>query len=224
LLIADFLSVCALFDPSQHLEGSPERETSALVFLDSIIHHLSLTCIDVNEPGVSRFPPSSVPIVSEGQQGGHLKDVRTSHHRKCLCILSTTAVPQDHFSHWSYLLPSRSLADIKKEETRRFCWSTLNLLVEMCFVPEKASRLLFKPSEQCALPIPPSFFCVCADGNIQFSMFFPGEAMDRVSPLYRSSPSSPSRESDWALYCRSMLLWIFCIRLRSDTCSDEDKA
>jgi hypothetical protein len=55
-------------------------------------------------------------------------------------------------------------------------------------------------------------------------MFFPGEAMDRVSPLYRSSPSSSPKESVWALYCRSMLLWNFCIRLRSDCCSDEDKA
>jgi hypothetical protein len=57
-------------------------------------------------------------------------------------------------------------------------------------------------------------------------MFFPGEAMDRVSPLYRSSPSLSPKESIWALYCCSlgMLLWNFCIRLRSDCCSDEDKA
>ena len=48
--------------------------------------------------------------------------------------------------------------------------------------------------------------------------------MDRVSPLYRSSPSSSPKESVWALYCRSMLLWNFCVRLRNDQGGDEDKA
>jgi hypothetical protein len=96
----------------------------------------------------------------------------------------------------------------------------------MRFVPEKASGLLFKPSEQCVLLIDSALSCLfrCADGKISFAMFFPGEAMDRVSPLYRSSPSSSPKESVWALCCRSMLLWNFCICLRSDCYSDEDKA
>jgi hypothetical protein len=34
---------------------------------------------------------------------------------------------------------------LERVESRR------QLLIEMCFVPEKASRLSFKPSEQCAL-------------------------------------------------------------------------
>ena len=130
-LIARPFQILALFESSPHPEHSPERETSSLVFLDNIIRYLSLTCIDVNEPGVSRFAPRNVPIVSECHADGAFKDIRHSHHRKCMCIPSTTAVPQDHFSHWSYPLPwdsSWSLADIKKEETRRFCWSALNLV------------------------------------------------------------------------------------------------
>ena len=39
--------------------------------------------------------------------------------------------------------------------------------------------------------------------------------MDRVSPAY-CGPGAPSpKESVWALYCRSLLLWNFCNRLLS---------
>lgn len=48
--------------------------------------------------------------------------------------------------------------------------------------------------------------------------------MDRMAPSYRSSDSPSPKESVWALYCRSMLLWSFCNRLRRDPCSDEDRA
>lgn len=59
---------------------------------------------------------------------------------------------------------------------------------------------------------------------MQYAILFPGEVMDRMSPAYRSSDSPSPKESVWALYCRSMLLWTFCNRIRVEGCSDEDKA
>jgi hypothetical protein len=85
-------------------EYSPDCELSAHLFLN-IICHLSLTTININKPGVLRFPQQSVPIVSKGHPNGHLKIICASHHHKCMCIPSTTAHLQDHFSHCFYLLP-----------------------------------------------------------------------------------------------------------------------
>lgn len=49
----------------------------------------------------------------------------------------------------------------------------------------------------------------------QYSILFPGEAYARTQP----SQVSP-KESAWSLYCRSMLLWISCIRPRDNEPSE----
>jgi hypothetical protein len=47
----------------------------------------------------------------------------------------------------------------------------------------------------------------------KYAILFPGELSDRISPAY-CSPKSPSpKESVWALFCRTLLLWNFCNRL-----------
>ncbi|KAG5351414.1 hypothetical protein C0989_006524 [Termitomyces sp. Mn162] len=56
----------------------------------------------------------------------------------------------------------------------------------------------------------------------QYALLFPGEALDRMSPTYRSSTSS-TKESVWALYCRSMLLWNFTNQLRMTVLPDDEK-
>ena len=44
------------------------------------------------------------------------------------------------------------------------------------------------------------------------------------SSSYRSSQMLSPKESVWALYCRSMLLWNFCGRLRKDSIPESEKA
>lgn len=56
--------------------------------------------------------------------------------------------------------------------------------------------------------------------TLQFALLFPGEAIDRESPAFSGEPLSP-KESIWALYCRSMLLWNFCGRFRVPSQNEE---
>jgi len=46
-------------------------------------------------------------------------------------------------------------------------------------------------------------------------LLFPREVVDRVSPAFRVQDSLSPKESIWALYCRSMLLWNFCHRYQT---------
>lgn len=54
-------------------------------------------------------------------------------------------------------------------------------------------------------------------------LLFPGEVLDRASPAYLSSDSPSPKESIWALYCRSMLLWSFCNRSRFGDHTKEER-
>lgn len=47
----------------------------------------------------------------------------------------------------------------------------------------------------------------------QYALLFPNEVLDRVSPSYTAPDSLSPKESIWALYCRSMLLWHYVTRL-----------
>jgi hypothetical protein len=71
---------------------------------------------------------------------------------------------------------------------------------------------------------PPRLSITDSHAFIQYAILFPGEVIDRVSPAYRS-PNSPSpKESVWALYCRSLLLWNFCNRLVSQSGPNQTEA
>jgi len=56
----------------------------------------------------------------------------TLQDRKCSCIPSNTPIPQDHLSSfWSCPLPwdsTWSATEARKEQSRRLCWSALNLV------------------------------------------------------------------------------------------------
>src|ERR1700722_11880768 len=52
----------------------------------------------------------------------------------------------------------------------------------------------------------------------------PSPSSYRSSQSQSESHSLSPKESIWALYCRSMLLWNFCSRLRKDTCPESEKA
>lgn len=57
---------------------------------------------------------------------------------------------------------------------------------------------------------------------LQFALLFPGEAGDRLTGNHRAKQSA--KDSVWALYCRSMLLWNFSHRLGHDNITDSIKA
>lgn len=56
---------------------------------------------------------------------------------------------------------------------------------------------------------------------LQYALLFPGESL-LDSPCFTTSHSP--KESIWALYSRSMLLWNSCLRMRSESVSDAEKA
>src|SRR5882762_3090061 len=58
---------------------------------------------------------------------------------------------------------------------------------------------------------------------LQFSIFFPGEASSRSAVVGHGPIQSP-KESLWALYCRSMLLWCSCVRQKDELGYDADFA
>jgi len=92
-----------------------------------------------------------------------------------------------------------------KEACRRLCWSALNLVASytshcIAFRKEPTDLYLTDPAN--------------------FRLLFPGEVSERGSTDHKMQ--SP-KDSIWALYCRSMLLWNFCTtRLRKNTYSREN--
>ena len=57
---------------------------------------------------------------------------------------------------------------------------------------------------------------------MQFCILFPGEAYERL-PANRIPGQSP-KDSVWALYCRSMLLWTSCVRQRDTSWTTDERA
>ncbi|KAK7453326.1 hypothetical protein VKT23_012005 [Stygiomarasmius scandens] len=202
--LAEAALILAFFETSVHPQYSPERITSALILLDDIVRILGLTTIDNADPDVSHFSKGMVPMVNIA--GPDDRD------RKCSCLPPDTTQPPDPNTSWSYPVPwdrSWSPLQIRDEECRRLCWSAVGLVANY--------------TAQCAAfdHEPPLLF-LTDPGN--FLLLFPGEVIDRESPTYRSADSHSQKESVWALYCRSMLLWNFCVRMQRDTMSDEEKA
>ncbi|KDQ27287.1 hypothetical protein PLEOSDRAFT_1076525 [Pleurotus ostreatus PC15] len=158
------------------------------------------------------FLDNIIRHVSLTSVDAHDPDVAIFPTRTCSCIPTDAAHPPDAFSTWAYPLPwdsSWTEVQVRDEECRRLCWSALSLVSTY--------------TSQCAAfnRDPPNLFLTDPSN---YAILFPGEVMDRMSPAYRSSDSPSPKESVWALYCRSMLLWTFCNRIRVEGCSDEDKA
>ncbi|KAJ8501742.1 hypothetical protein ONZ45_g12033 [Pleurotus djamor] len=207
--LAEAAFMLSLFEMSVHPQYDPDRLVNSLIFLDNIIRTISLTSVDANDPDVAIFPPRTVPVVPQDLSNDSLVP---PHTRKCTCIPRDASHPPDAFSSWAYPLPwdsSWTPMQVRDEECRRLCWSALSLVSTY--------------TSQCAAfnREPPTLFLT---DPANYALLFPGEVMDRMSPAYRSSDSPSPKESVWALYCRSMLLWTFCSRLRNEGCTDEEKA
>lgn len=204
----------AIYESSAHHLYTPEREKKALGDLDLIIRTLGFTFTDSNEPDVSTFTPNTVPVARRRTFGNTPKDsIRSSpiaHKCSCVSFSSNSSVMSDQCSpFWTFFPPyNNSLwtsEEADKEDRRRLCWSALSLVASytsrcLTFRKEPAELFMTDPSN--------------------FRLLFPGEVSERGSPEHK--PQSP-KDSIWALYCRSMLLWNFCvIHLRKNSFASEE--
>ncbi|KAF9258649.1 hypothetical protein L218DRAFT_1004794 [Marasmius fiardii PR-910] len=205
--VAEAALILCLFESSAHPDYDPARHASTLALLSHIIQTLSLTAIDQSDPDVCRFVRDAVPTVQISA------DQALS--RRCSCIPSDAHEPPDDRSNWSYPLPwdpSWTETQMKDEEYRRVCWCALSLAanytVQAAVVDDENDGHGVKETE----------LWICDPSN--WALLFPGEFMDRASPSYRSADSPSPKESVFALYCRSMLLWVFC-HYRLAPCTDQ---
>ncbi|KIY48096.1 hypothetical protein FISHEDRAFT_43987, partial [Fistulina hepatica ATCC 64428] len=226
--LAQAAAMLVLYESSAHPEYNPKRLADALVWLDKIVCMLGLMRLDegpdpprgdagnaaVRSEGVCRFAERAVPSV-------YIADP-SSPPRHCRCPVPADMEPQtgsgEHPAYTSreYMLPwdpSWTRTQIRDEECRRTAWSALAL----------ASAY----TAQCAAlhrDVPRLFVTNCAN----YAILFPGEALE-PPPTVSSESSSDNarispRESIWALYCRSMLLWNFCNRVPKEGFDHEQKA
>ncbi|KAJ3710147.1 hypothetical protein EV361DRAFT_336843 [Lentinula raphanica] len=192
-MLAEAALILTLFETSVHPQYNPDRISESLVFLDDIIRHLGLTSIDASDPDVCVYPRGAVPVI--------ITSGPDDRERKCTCIPVDATHPPDLVTSWSYPPPwdtAWTPVQIRDEECRRVCWCAVSLIASY-----NAQCVAF--DRKC----PNLFLSDCSN----FTLLFPGEVVDRASPTYRSVDSQSPKESVWALYCRSMLLWNFSNRL-----------
>ncbi|KAF9066700.1 hypothetical protein BDP27DRAFT_1404271 [Rhodocollybia butyracea] len=201
-MLAEAALILTLFEASVHPQYNPDRISTSLLFLDNIIRHLSLTSIDSSDPDVNVYPQGVVPVVNISGPDDP--------ERKCTCIPVDAAHPPDPVTSWSYPPPwdsSWTPLQIRDEECRRVCWCAVALIASY-----NAQCVSF--NRKC----PELFLSDCSN----FTLLFPGEVIDRASPSYRSADSHSPKESVWALYCRSMLLWNYSNRLCEQLSQTQD--
>ncbi|KAF8883073.1 hypothetical protein CPB84DRAFT_1750754 [Gymnopilus junonius] len=118
-----------------------------------------------------------------------------------VCLLSPDAIdPPNPYGPRTYILPwdnAWSSDEIRDEEIRRLCWSALSLISEYI-----AQCEAFNEDAHAFIYLTPPTL------GPHFSKF---SSFDSLSP----------KESVWALYCRSMLLWNFCNRFRQPSQEEE---
>ncbi|GJJ13286.1 hypothetical protein Clacol_007538 [Clathrus columnatus] len=197
----------ALFEMCAHPLHSAERVNSAMVILDSILRFLRLASIDEDDLQVSKFVAQNVPIVHVAVSS------RIASKQGCCCA-SLTLGQNSPISHqltplwvataaWN---PDWTVAEIRKEESRRLCWSSLQIAAG-------------HTAHAAAFRAPPlDYYCIQPSN---YSLLFPGESLLKSSSF---TISHSPKESIWALYCRTMLLWNSCLRMRENQASDAEKA
>jgi len=118
----------ALFETCSHPYHTSDRSSSAMVMLDSIIRALRLTTIDADHPCVTTFGQQSVPSIPIPDTA------RVSRQKGCSCrVLTLGQVSRSSHEHtplWTATAawnPDWTIPEIRKEESRRLCWSALQL-------------------------------------------------------------------------------------------------
>ncbi|THU95763.1 hypothetical protein K435DRAFT_665729 [Dendrothele bispora CBS 962.96] len=211
----------ALFEVCVHPDHSTTRSVSAIRMLDSIIRSLSLISLDFHDPQTTVFTPGSVPGIessskqqwqtsSTGRPFAYSTSTPSSiHPAGCSCLSLTLG------EHWPSSIQhtpmwantpawdsSWSEGDIRKESCRRLCWSAVTLAAGHVFYA------MANHSQGLDLFI--------AD-PANFALLFSGES------IIRSPSLASSKDTIWALYDRSSLLWHSCVRMRNSTSATEDE-
>ncbi|KAH9059019.1 hypothetical protein EDB87DRAFT_1577936 [Lactarius vividus] len=166
---------------------------AALLLLDKIIQTLQLTVLDARDHDTLDHS-TGVPTVAHGHS-----------FKRCEC----TAAPADNTSSWSFQPPWDPLwsaDEVRAEETRRLCWSALVLV---------ANHTVARAAEQ-REPL-----CLFLIESSNFQLLFPGEYHQRGE--YAPAAAQSGKDSVWALYCRSMLLWNCTVRFWDERLSTEDR-
>jgi hypothetical protein len=203
--------------------------------LDSIIRTLSLTLVDANDPYTSTFSPGKVPAVASGLQpppsghgAMHNGHIASHHHnypaspsipvstdRGCSCLSLTLGEQwSPSFEHtplwtqspaWS---ASWSEAEVRKESCRRLCWSSMLLAATHSNygAATRGHTLDLFISDPSHVGYPTLLISILLT-FLQYALLFSGEAM---------VPSPSAKDTIWALYDRSFLLWHACVKIRND--------
>ncbi|KAF6765530.1 hypothetical protein DFP72DRAFT_204488 [Ephemerocybe angulata] len=188
--------IIALFESSAQPNYTHDRALTALVELDDYIHQMQLTLSDHHHPDVTRY--EGCPVIFYPSDRENL-DPR----KPCPCIMASPVdlynganVSRSYTPRWD---PSWTAEQIKAEEIRRLCWSALSLI--SAFLAQAATDNRRMPQFHLSNPR-------------SYELLFPGEVNDALEPAFNHSDGLTTKESVWALYCRSMLLWNFCNRFR----------
>ena len=194
----------ALFESSAHPGHTVDRACEALAFLDNIIQTLALTTSDKSD--ANTFPSTALP---------HSTTLYDS-SSQCSCappmyLPSLGREPDSYMMQKTFWDPQWTDAEIRREEIRRLCWSALTLAAGhsahcAAFDREPLDLYLIQPTNVSQSSCERQALII----SLQFAILFPDERLYQLEGQPRHSP----KQSIWALYCRSMLLWNGCLRLR----------
>ncbi|KAI5835187.1 hypothetical protein K523DRAFT_292090 [Schizophyllum commune Tattone D] len=222
LELAQAAWLAALFEVCAHPLHSTPRCAAALRILDAIIQSLQFTSIDYEDPRTSMFNQSSVPVARarvEHVPGTDLARTHAHPQGPCECLsftLKHNRRPEEYVPPTWEMTPAWdpkwTEAEIEKESSRRLLWSSLYL-----FSGHHTYNLSYGRA--------PVALHISAPSN--YAVFFTGE-----SSIYSMRPASASlaKETVWALFERSFLLWnatiLMVMRTRSPLTrmSDVEKA
>jgi len=191
--LAEAAMVLALFETSAHPQYHDANVEAALISLDKIIEALRLTTLDARDPDTLDHS-TGVPTVANPRPPP----------KQCECTMSPADGSTSTLSFQPVWDPSWTEAEVKSEETRRLCWSALILV---------ANHTAARAAEQRQ---PVDLFLVDPSN---FRLLFPGEYHQRreyVSPY-------TGKDTVWALYCRSMLLWNCTLRFWDERLTTEER-
>ncbi|TCD70530.1 hypothetical protein EIP91_002876 [Steccherinum ochraceum] len=209
----------AFFEICAHPQHSGLRVHSTFSTLDGLIRTLALTQVDKDDARVTAFaahlvptiPASSHPQSQINQWNPSASQVPTeSVQSPCTCAAYTLGHNNSSAQQVTPLWLTTPAwgsnwteAEISKEECRRVVWSSMMLSAGHSSYTSASGGF--------------AQMDLFVNDPANYAVFFPGEAI--------MSPGVLSKDSIWALYMRSMLLWHSCIRMRrSQTLSHGDKA
>ncbi|KAI0319115.1 hypothetical protein OF83DRAFT_1170514 [Amylostereum chailletii] len=194
--LAEAAMMLAMFETSAHPQYTPARADAALGTLDKIIQTLQLTSLDINDPHALDFS-NGVPTIARAP-GFTLP-------KKCDCVHYTDPSQSGSMSYLPVWDQSWSTAECRNEETRRLCWSALMLVANhtvACAAVQRAPMNLF------------------LGDSSNFHLMFPDEYHERS--IYVGPHAG--KDTVWALYCRSMLIWNCCTRFQDERLESDAKA